>query len=188
MKTTTLVKLLIVLCLFLGLWYLQNWKQKSQSDLLSGWGELTTEEVQADNVNKITITKGTETMELTKPEAEWLVDGTAADITKVNQLLEILRSPQVEIISQNQERYATFGITDDQAHQLRFWQGDSEKIVILVSTENQTIIRKKDHQNVYRLTTPLNLITNINAWIAAPTPTPTPEQTLDESEISEPQL
>ena len=186
MQTKTLIKLIIALVVLIGLWQLIQYRQKSQSNQISGWGELGTGEVNPDNVNKIVINNGTVTLELNKPEVDWLVDGTAANINKVNELLEILKNPQSEVISQNKDRYTELGISDDQAEKLSFWQGDSEKLTILVSSDNSSIIRKTGHQNVYLLSTPLNLNTNISAWISQPTPAP--DAASDQPDTPEPQL
>ncbi len=168
MQTKTLVKLLIVLLLLVGAWQGWNYWQQKQLNQVSGWVTLSTD-ANADQVNKIVVDGS---LQLMKQDQQWMVDGTLAKVDLVDNFLGLLKDPQVELVSQSQDRYTELGVDDEHAKKLSFWQGDEQKLTVLVSDNNAALIREQGKQNVYKLNQSLTMNTSPTYWVAS---TPTPE-------------
>lgn len=174
MRTKTIIKLVAILILLLLVWKGQKvWNQK-QSIKNSSWNDSKITEVNPDQINKITLNEKGESLEINKQNNQWLVDGTAANENQINDLLEIVKEPKVELISENQDRYKEIGIDEDHSQKVTFWQENNEKVIIFISQKDKSIFRVQDNPNVYRLTQPLSLSLNASTWQVTPTPTPEP--------------
>lgn len=169
MQTKTISILLGVLILLIGAWYGWNYLQKQQANQMSGWITFSSD-ANANFVDKIVVDGS---LSLLKTNNLWQADGTLVKTDLVNGLLSVIQNPKVELVSQNQDRYTELGVADEEAQTLSFWQGETEKLVLLISKINNSIIRVKGMQNVYKLGERLNLNTSASYWWAPPEPSPT---------------
>ena len=156
MQPKTLISLVIALAVLLGLWYGQRWWQQRQLQQSNNMVKFVTE-AQVDQVNKIVINVDDQSLILNKKDNVWRVNEASASAFKVDELLAVIKQPQLELVSQNPERFTALGIADNIAKQLQFWQGDNAKATIFVSSPSGQLVRKKDTQEVYKLAAPLTL-------------------------------
>lgn len=137
------------------------------------------------SISRISIVMGEDQVTLAKENTEWFVmeateSSTLAKEADVDTLLKVLDGVDVELVSQSQERQADLGLSDESAYRIEYGTSDEVKYTLLLSSNDQRLVRQKDRENVYRWSSEYSRLvrTDVEDWLA-PSPTPV------DSEVSE---
>ncbi|MCX6746172.1 MAG: DUF4340 domain-containing protein [Candidatus Parcubacteria bacterium] len=183
-KSKILLILLSVLIVLTAVYYIwqnpliQKSNQASTEQLLTG---------NLDNLQKIEITKNSQTTTLEKPAEggsasggqsdKWVVatqNNAEANVTLIDNLISVLKDLKTgNIISQNQEKLASFDLSEDKATKLKLTDNKNNTILeILIGktgpSYSDCYIKKPNSNNV--LLIPVNLVYQVNQtdWVKPP--------------------
>jgi hypothetical protein len=166
MNTKTILKLVLVLGGLILLWLGQAWWSNRQAGMSSGWTKLDTG-VKVEEIDKIKVEVDKNNFEFTKSEEVWKLGEMKANQERVQSLVDLLKSPEVELVSQSQDRHTELGVGNENANKVGYFVGDEEKFGLLVEKNLGQLIRQMDKQNVYKLKSGLSLSGDKDSWLEA---------------------
>ena len=169
-KSKSLVILLIILVALAAIYFI--W----QNPLAQKSNKILSEQIYSaslDNVQKIEITKAGQVTTLEKQNDKWVVssqDNAEANASLIESLITGLKDLKTgTVVSQNQEKLASFNLTEDKATKLKLSDNQNTLLEILIGkmgpSYSDTYIKKMDSNNVLLVTQNLNSLVNQPDWL-----------------------
>jgi len=169
-KTKSFLILLIVLIILIVVYFI--W----QNPLAQKSNKILSEQIYSaslDNVQKIEIAQTGQTTILEKQNDKWVVasaENAEANQTLIDNLIAALKDLKTgNIISQNQEKLASFDLSEDKATKLKLSDNQNTLLEILIGkmgpSYTDTYIKKVDSNNVLLVSQDLNSLVNQPDWL-----------------------
>lgn len=169
-KSKSFLILLIVLIILIAVYFI--W----QNPLAQKSNKILSEQIYSaslDNVQKIEITQTGQTTTLEKQNDKWVVasqENAEANAILIDNLISALKDLKSgNIISQNQEKLASFDLTEENATKLKLFDNQNVLLEILIGkmgpSYTDTYIKKTDSPNVLLVSQNLNSLVNQSNWL-----------------------
>ena len=152
MNKKQLYTLIVILIIAVGAWFLL--RSTSEEESIDSPAALDFSSLQTDNVSKLTLAQGEQSLILEKTSEGWKTGEYPADQDKIDSLLMDFSEAKVtQMVSKNPENHSKFEVDDTKGINITIKEGEDEKTFILGKTASSSTVyaRVPDKDEVYTL-------------------------------------